>query len=150
MDLARVDEIIERRGGGAESLVQVLLDVQHEYHWIPAEVLERVSQRLDIPMSKVRHVATFFTAFDLAPRGRREVHVCNGTSCHVRGASRVVDALKEAAGVGSGGTGALSEFAVKTVNCMGCCSVGPVAVIDGKTHGGLTPDTAAAAAKGNG
>jgi NADH-quinone oxidoreductase subunit E len=143
MGTGKIDEIIARHGGGAGSLVQVLLDIQHENRWISAEALERVSQKLDIPMSKVRHVATFFKSFDLAPAGPRDVHVCNGTSCHVRGAAAVLDAAKKAAG-------AESEVAVRTVNCMGCCAIGPVMVVDGKTHGGLSPAEAAEAIKRNG
>jgi NADH-quinone oxidoreductase subunit E len=148
MDIERVDQIIEKHGGGASSLIQVLLEIQSENRWLPAEALERVSERLQVPMSRVRHVATFYKTFSVVPKGRHRVHVCMGTACHVRGATRILDTLKDKIGILPGETDLDLNFSLETVNCLGCCALGPVMEIDGKTHGKLSPADAAEVLKG--
>jgi NADH-quinone oxidoreductase subunit E len=139
MDIEKVDRIIHKHGGDPRSLIQVLVDIQAENHWLPQEALERVSEKLQVPMGRIRHVASFYKSFSLVPKGRHEVHVCVGTSCHVRGASRVLDAVCEATGAAPGEADADMEFSVEAVHCLGCCALGPLVVVDGKTHGKLTP-----------
>ena len=139
MDLAAVDRIIDRHHGEASSLIQVLLEIQAENHWLPREALERVGERLQVPMSRIRHIATFYKAFSLVPKGRHEVHVCVGTACHVRGATRILDKVKDLTGIAPGETDLDLKFSLETVNCLGCCALGPVMVVNGKTHGKLTP-----------
>ena len=143
MDLAQIDRIIERHGGGESSLIQVLLEIQRELHWLPNEVLARVSERLGVPVARIQHVATFYKTFSLVPKGRHEIHICVGTACHVRGAARVLDKVVDATGIQPGETDLELKFSLETVNCIGCCALGPVMEIDGKTHGKLAPaDTA--------
>jgi NADH-quinone oxidoreductase subunit E len=139
METAAVDRIIDGHHGEASSLIQVLLEIQAENHWLPREALERVSERLQVPMSRIRHIATFYKAFSLVPKGRHEVHVCVGTACHVRGATRILDKLKDLTGISPGETDLDLKFSLETVNCLGCCALGPVMVVNGKTHGKLTP-----------
>ena len=86
MDTCKVDKIIEKNRNDASYLIQVLLEIQSENHWLPAEALKRVGEKLQVPLSRIRHIATFYKAFSLVPRGRHEIHVCMGTACHVRGA----------------------------------------------------------------
>lgn len=143
MDTERIDRIIDKHGSEASSLIQVLLEIQKENHWLPKEALDRVGERLQVPMSRIQHIATFYKAFSLVPKGRHEVHVCMGTACHVRGANRILDTLKERTGIMPGETDLDLKFSLETVNCLGCCALGPVMVIDGKTHGKLTPADAA-------
>jgi NADH-quinone oxidoreductase subunit E len=138
MDREVVDRIIDKHHGEASSLIQVLLELQSENHWLPREALERVSEKLHVPMSRVRHIATFYKAFSLVPKGRHEVHVCMGTACHVRGATRILDAVKDVTGIMPGETDLDLKFSLETVNCLGCCALGPVMVVDGKTHGKLS------------
>jgi NADH-quinone oxidoreductase subunit E len=139
VDTARIDEIVDRHHGEPSSLIQVLLEIQRENHWLPREALWRVSERLGVPFSRVRHIATFYKAFSLVPRGRHEVHICMGTACHVRGAPRVLDKVQELIGIRPGETDLELKFSLETVNCLGCCALGPVMEIDGKTHGKLSP-----------
>ncbi|MFH0902368.1 MAG: NAD(P)H-dependent oxidoreductase subunit E [Pseudomonadota bacterium] len=139
MDIARIDEIVDKHGGEASVLIQVLLEIQSEYRWLPREALERVGERLGVPQSRIRHIATFYKAFSLVPKGRHEVHVCMGTACHVRGATRVLDKVKELTGIGPGETDLALKYSLDTVNCLGCCALGPVMEIDGTTHGKLSP-----------
>jgi len=142
MDVEKVDRIIDEHGAEASSLIQVLLELQAENHWLPREALSRVAERLSVPLSRVRHIATFYKAFSLVPKGRHEVHVCMGTACHVRGSARILDKVKDATGIQPGETDLDLKFSLETVNCLGCCALGPVMVIDGKTHGKLSPSAA--------
>jgi NADH-quinone oxidoreductase subunit E len=143
MDNDRIDQIIDKHRGEASSLIQILLDIQSENHWLSGEALERVGERLKVSLSRIRHIATFYKAFSLVPRGRHEVHVCVGTACHVRGATRVLDTVQDLTGIVPGETDLDLKFSLETVNCLGCCALGPVIEIDGKTHGKISAaDTA--------
>ncbi len=138
MDADRVDQIIAKHGGEASGLIQVLLEIQAENHWLPKEALDRVSERLRVPLARIRHIATFYTAFSLVPKGRHEVHLCVGTACHVRGAARVLSATEDVTGIRPGETDLALKFSLETVNCLGCCALGPVMEVDGKIHGRLS------------
>lgn len=135
MDTDRIDQIVDKYEGDASYLIQVLLDIQAENHWLPKEALERVSERVGVALTKIRHIATFYKAFSLVPKGRHEVLVCMGTACHVRGASRVLHTIEEETGIGPGETDLDMKYSLETVNCLGCCALGPVMDVDGKVHG---------------
>lgn len=121
-------------------LVSILQDVQTKLNYLPREALLKVSQGLDVPLSRVYSVATFFKAFSLKPRGRHLLHVCMGTACHVRGAVRVLDRIEQELGIGSGETTRDLEYTLETVNCVGACALGPVVVVDGEYAGQMTSD----------
>jgi len=135
MDHDLVDQIIDRHHAEASALIQVLLEIQAEANWLCTESLKTVSERLEVPLARVLHVATFYKAFSLVPKGRHQVHVCMGTACHVRGAPRVLSAVQDATGIGPGETDLELKFSVETVNCLGCCALGPVIEVNGTTHG---------------
>jgi NADH-quinone oxidoreductase subunit E len=133
-----VDQIIDRHGGEESALIQVLLDLQEENHWLPREALDRVSERLEVPLARIQHIATFYKAFSLVPKGRHQIHVCMGTACHVRGAGQVLHTVEELTDLKAGETDMDLKFSLETVNCLGCCALGPVVEIDGKTHGNVS------------
>ena len=135
----RIDQIIDKYNNDPFSLIQVLLDIQEELNWLPGDVLQRISEGLNIPLQQVRHAATFYKAFSIVPKGRHKVHVCVGTACHVRGASRILDSVEQATGLNPGETGTDMKFSLETVNCLGCCALGPVVEIDGRVYGKMTP-----------
>jgi len=139
MDNERIDQIIAKHDGEPSSLIQVLLEIQSEHHWLPMDALKRVSQKLQVPMTRIQHIATFYKAFSLVPKGNHEIHICVGTACHVRGAQRVLDIVEDMTGIKPGETDLDLKFSLETVNCLGCCALGPVMEIDGKTHGKMTP-----------
>jgi NADH-quinone oxidoreductase subunit E len=116
---------------GAASLLAVLEEVQSRYRYLPRDVLILVSERLDIPLSQVYSVATFYNAFSLKPQGRHKFQVCTGTACHVRGALQVLDRLETQLGIKAGETSPDLEYTLETVNCLGACALGPVVVADG-------------------
>jgi NADH-quinone oxidoreductase subunit E len=138
MDNKRVDQIIDKHEGDASALIQVLLDIQSENNWLTKEALERVSEKLQVSFARIQHITTFYKAFSLVPKGRHQIHVCMGTACHVRGAPRVLDTLQELTGINPGETDLELNYSLETVNCLGCCALGPVVEIDGKTHGKMT------------
>lgn len=147
MDSAILDQIIDKHEGEASSLIQILLDIQSENHWLPKEALERVSERLQVPFTRIQHIATFYKAFSLVPKGRHEVHICMGTACHVRGAQRVLDTVQDLTGIKPGETDMDLKFSLETVNCLGCCALGPVMDINGKIYGKMSPTKTAEALK---
>ena len=124
MDIGKIDQIIEKHNSDDSSLIQIMLDIQSEHHWLPKEALERVAEKLQVPMTRIQHIATFYKAFSLVPKGRHEVHVCVGTACHVRGAQRVLDTVQDLTGITPGETDADLKFSLETVNCLGCCALG--------------------------
>lgn len=139
VELDKVDEIIDGYVGEEGILIQLLLDIQSELNWIPKEVLERISERLKIPVSRIYRIASFYKAMSLTPRGRHIVNVCLGTACHVRGGQRIMDRTKELLGIKEGETTPDMKFTLERVNCLGCCALGPVVVVDGEYHGKVAP-----------
>jgi len=135
----KIDQIIEKYRGDASGLIQVLLEIQSEHHWLPKEALEKVSSELEVPLNQIQHVATFYKAFSLVPRGRHEIKICMGTACHIRGAPRILDTVQNLLGIQPGETDLDLKFSLETVNCLGCCAMGPVMVVDGKYHGKTAP-----------
>jgi NADH-quinone oxidoreductase subunit E len=126
-----VRTILAGQEDGESSLLAVLEEVQSRYRYLPRDVLILVSERLDIPLSQVYSVATFYNAFSLKPQGRHKFQVCTGTACHVRGATQVLDRLETQLCIRAGETSPDLEYTLETVNCLGACALGPVVVADG-------------------
>jgi len=138
MNIETTDSSVDQHRAEPSSLIQVLLEIQARHHWLPKEALDRVAQRLDVPMTRVQHIATFYKAFSLVPKGRHTIHICMGTACHVRGAARVLHTVREVTGIEPGETDLDMKWSLETVNCLGCCALGPVMEIGGNTHGNMT------------
>ena len=139
MDNDKIDKIIDKYHGDDSSLIQVLLEIQSENRWLPKDALEKVSKKLNVPLNRIQHIVTFYKAFSLVPKGRHEVHLCTGTACHVRGATRVLDTVQDLIGIKPGETDQELKFSLETVSCVGCCALGPVMVVDGEYHGKMAP-----------
>jgi NADH-quinone oxidoreductase subunit E len=135
--LSKTNEIVEKYRGDKSALIQVLLALQRENHWLSEASLKLVSKTLDVPLTRIYHVATFYKAFSLVPKGRHLVTVCLGTACQVRGAPLLLDKVIEILKVKPGETSNDMRFSLDTVNCLGCCALGPVMVIDGKYYSKL-------------
>ena len=144
MDLTKTDEIIKQYEIAPQSLIAILQDVQDEWQYLPREVLEHIATRLQIPISQVFRVATFYSAFTLQPRGRHLISVCTGTACHVRGSGRLLERLQELLQIAPGETTPDKQYSLETVHCMGCCALAPAVRIDEKVFGevavGQLPD----------
>jgi NADH-quinone oxidoreductase subunit E len=135
----RVDEIIDKYEGKEGFLIQLLLDIQREFNWIPGEAIERISARLQIPLSHIYRVVSFYKVLSLKPVGRHVIQVCLGTACHVRGGPRILEEVENVLGIEAGTTTDDMKFTVNRVNCIGCCALGPVMIIDSDYHGKLSP-----------
>lgn len=138
MELTKVDTIVDRYNADPSSLLAIMQDVQDIAHYLPREVVDHVAKRLSVPVARVYAMATFFGSFHLEPRGKHICTVCMGTACHVRGAARLVEQLERDLGIKSGGTTKDMMFTVEEVNCVGACALGPLVIIDGEYHGGMT------------
>jgi NADH-quinone oxidoreductase subunit E len=135
---AIVNRVVEKHGRDKDMLIQILLDLQSGFGWLPREVLAEVRKELGIPITRVYQVATFYKAFSFAPRGKHRIRVCMGTACQVRGASLIRDRVQQVLGVEPGETSPDMKFSLETVNCLGCCAMGPVITIGDEYHGHLT------------
>lgn len=137
----KVKRLVEKYGGSSEAVIQVMQDIQNEYRYLPKEALLYLAEHTGVPLAQVYHVATFYTAFSLTPKGRHIVTVCMGTACHVRGSPKVLDQIERSLNIKAGETSADMEFSLETVNCVGSCALGPLVIIDGKYIGKQTPKT---------
>ncbi|HTM07888.1 MAG TPA: NAD(P)H-dependent oxidoreductase subunit E [Verrucomicrobiae bacterium] len=139
MDDGKIDKILDKYPSDPSSLIQVLLEIQSDLRWLPKKALAKVSEKLKVPLNRIQHITTFYKAFSLVPKGRHQIHVCTGTACHVRGAKRVLEVVQNTTGLKPGLTDQDFKFTLETVNCVGCCALGPVMVIDGEYHGKMAP-----------
>ena len=137
IEIARVEEIVDRHGRQKENLIAVLLDCQEEFHHLPREVIETVSSAMNTPITQVLGIGTFYRTFSLEPVGKYPIHVCMGTACHVQGAPKLLEALERELGVKRGHTTTDRQFTLDTVNCLGCCGLAPVITVGQDVHGKL-------------
>jgi NADH-quinone oxidoreductase subunit E len=134
-DMATIDAIIDGYQGKTSGLTTILQDIQDEYNYLPPQAMERVAEKMGLPLSQVLHVATFYKAFSLEPRGEHLITVCLGTACHVRGGARLVEQVERLLKIRAGGTTSDLQFTLETVNCVGSCALGPVMIVDGEYYG---------------
>jgi NADH-quinone oxidoreductase subunit E len=138
MNMTNIDAIIERYDCAPSALLAIMQDVQDEERYLPKDAMNRIAEKLSIPISRVYQMATFFESFHLKPRGKYVCTVCMGTACHVRGAQRLVEQLERDLAVPSGGTTEDMLFTIEEVNCVGACALGPLVIVNGDYHGNMT------------
>ena len=138
---SKVETVLKQHQNDSSLLVDILQDIQAEVGYLPKEALVATAKGLDVPVSRVYSVATFFKAFSLTPRGRNLINVCMGTACHVRGAGKVLEQIEKELGIASGETTKDLKFTLETVNCVGACALGPMVIIGEDYHGEMTPET---------
>jgi NADH-quinone oxidoreductase subunit E len=130
-----IDSKIKEHGAKKEALIPILQDIQSDLNWLPEGVLRAVAEKLQIPLIDVYGVASFYRTFSLKPRGKHIITVCVGTACHVRGGQRLVDEVGKMLGIAPGQTTPDEKFTLETVNCLGCCAIGPIVMVDGEYYG---------------
>ena len=140
--LDRADAIIAAHKDAPGSLITVLRLCQDIAGYFPPGLITRVADKMNLPVSQVYGVVSFYSLFSLEPKGRHSVRVCTGTACYVRGAREVLDRVERRFGVKAGGTCEDGRFSLEPVRCLGACGLAPVMVVDGDTHGKVTPDLA--------
>ncbi len=131
-----VGQLLRARNGTAQvSLLSLLNEIQERYHYLPHNTLVLLSETLDLPLTQIYSVATFYNAFSLKPRGAHLLRVCMGTACHVRGAPHILNRLETKLNLRAGQTTRDRHVTLETVNCLGACALGPIVVADGKYAG---------------
>ncbi|MBI4678233.1 MAG: NAD(P)H-dependent oxidoreductase subunit E [Elusimicrobia bacterium] len=138
----RLDKIFKSYKGRAREMISILQDIQDEYGFLPEEALKKTAVFLDVPLPDIFGVATFYRMFRLGRPGKHTITACIGTACHVRGVTRVVEEIGRTLGIEPGQTTPDGEYSLDTVNCLGCCAIGPVVVMDGQYHGQVTSQSA--------
>src|SRR5512137_977949 len=127
---AKVERIIQTYEASPTAVIMILQEVQREYRYLPREAMEAICRNMDLALSQIYGVATFYKAFSLEPRGRHHLCVCTGTACHVRNSRSIVEKLERDLGIERGRTTKDGEFTLETVNCVGACALGPVVMAD--------------------
>jgi NADH-quinone oxidoreductase subunit E len=144
-NIATLNRVIDAYGGSGGGLITMLQKAQDLYGYLPPEVIRHIAERTGIKSAKILGVATFYTQFRLKPAGKYMILLCQGTACHVNGSNAIEDAITSflstpAAPFKEGDTTPDGLFTLKNVACLGCCSLSPVMMINGETHGTLTPE----------
>lgn len=137
----KLDEILKKYQGIKGALIPVLQDTQNAYGYLAKEVLEQIAVKMNLPISQIYGVVTFYAQFHLKPRGKNIIRVCQGTACHVRGAKAILKAIEDKLKIQAGGTTDDLKFTLETVACIGACGLAPVMMINDDTHGRLTPES---------
>lgn len=138
----RIMKIIGRYEADAGMLIPIMQDLQAENGYLPPEQLRVLSKKLKVPLSRIYHVATFYSSFRLAPKGQHEVTLCMGTVCYLKGAGKISEAICEEYSIEPGGTTSDRLFTLQAVNCVGACALAPVMIVDGKYFDGVSTESA--------
>jgi len=140
--MVSIQEIIGRYDGDSCMLIPMMQDIQTEFGYLPADRLKELAKELDVPLTRVYGVATFYSSFRLAPKGAHEVTLCMGTVCYLKGSGQILEAICKEFSVEPGGTTPDRLFTFQGVNCVGACAVAPVMLVDGEYHQNVTPASA--------
>ncbi len=133
-DFSKVDAVLEKHKYENGNLIQMLIDFQDDYNWLPKHVLLYVSNKMNIPLTQIYGIASFYKFFNLEPRGKYQILVCAGTACHVRGSINLLQRIVNVIKIEPGDTTSDLKFTLDTVNCLGCCALGPVMMFNNKYY----------------
>jgi len=136
----KLQEVIEKYKNTKGALIPVLHEAQEIYGYLPLSVQKTISEGLDIPLTEIYGVVTFYTQFSLQPKGRYKIQVCMGTACYVKGSSHILDKLQEKLGIHVGDCTEDGKFSLEACRCIGACGLAPVIMINDDVYGRLTPD----------
>ena len=138
----QIEEIVARYGGEVGMLIPMMQDLQAECGYLPADQLRRLAERMELPLTRLYAIATFYSSFRMTPKGRHEVTLCVGTVCYLKGSGVISEMIRKEFQVDAGGTTPDGLFSFMPVNCVGACAVAPVMIVDGKNYDGVTQDSA--------
>lgn len=139
--MEQLNQLLDKYRGTKGSVIPVLQQAQDIFGYLPKDVLIKISKEIDVPVSQIYGVVTFYAQFHLQPRGKNIIRSCQGTACHVRGAKLVLQAIKDKLGLAEGQvTTPDLKFTLETVACIGACGLAPCLMINDDTHGRLTPE----------
>ncbi|MEF8798940.1 MAG: NADH-quinone oxidoreductase subunit NuoE [Candidatus Bipolaricaulota bacterium] len=138
-EAAKLSELLEEYGSRRSSLLPILQEINNAFNYLPEPILVRVSEYLDVSISHLYKLATFYNSFNLKPRGEHTITVCLGTACHVKGGESIIQNFEDRLGIERGETTEDGLFTLKGARCLGTCGLAPVAMVDEDVHGELTP-----------
>jgi len=136
--MINMEKILNKFSTDQKELIHILHEIQSEYGYIPQQAFSAISKHLKISESEIFGVLTFYKALSLRPKGKNLITICEGTACHVRGSSKIVEEVEEKLNIKVGQTTPDRKFTVEKVNCLGCCAIGPVVVINGKYYSNMS------------
>jgi len=137
-NIAILNEIISKYGGMPEGLIEVLHKAQEAFGYLPKDVQAEIARGLNVPLTRVYGVVTFYNLFTMVPKGRHTISVCLGTSCYVRGGKRIMEHVKDLLQVEDGGTTEDMRFSLESIRCMGACALAPVVRLDKDLYSHVT------------
>jgi len=139
MDVKTIDKILEKFPDTRGNLITILHEVQNHFRYLPEAELRYIAQKIDVPITQIYSIVNFYNRFTLTPKGKNEISVCLGTACHVKGAEKVINAIKEKLDIGPGETTDDLSFTLNEVRCIGACSLAPAVVVNDETYGQVSP-----------
>ena len=140
LDLTKILDILKRYPAKQQYTLAILQDIQKEYNYIPRSALEMISDYLDIHLSKLYSMATFYKALSLKPKGKNIIKVCDGTACHIRSSQAIINEIENILHIKPGQTTKDGKFSLETVACLGSCALAPVMVINKRYYGKIVPN----------
>lgn len=136
----KLREIIEKYKSVPGAVMPVLQQAQEVYGYLPIEVQKIIAEGLDVPLSEIYGVTTFYSQFSLNPKGKYEIRICLGTACYVKGSGNIMQKMEEELGIQDGGITADGKFSLDSVRCIGACGLAPAMVVNGEVYGRMTTD----------
>lgn len=137
--IAKIEEICTEHNNDPGELINILHASQHIMGYLPEEVQREIAKRLNIPVSKVYGVVTFYTYFTMNPKGKHPISVCMGTACYVRGSEKILEEFKRILGIEVGETTPDGRYSLDCLRCVGACGLAPVVMIGEKVYGKVQP-----------
>ena len=138
---SKVNEIMEKHGYNSVNIISILQEIQEEYRYLPREVVPLLSKKLQMSEAKIYSIATFYENFSFEPKGKYVIKVCDGTACHVRHSTPVLEALWKELGLSKEKhTTDDLLFTVETVSCLGACGLAPTMMVNEQVYAAMTPE----------
>jgi NADH-quinone oxidoreductase subunit E len=131
----KLTEVLSKWKSQPNFLIEILQDIQEKYRYLPEDILKETSKELDVPLSRIFHIVTFFKGLSLVPRGDHLIQVCMGTACHVQGAPKLLNKIETDLNMKAGGTTKDLKYGLEAVRCIGCCGLAAVMTIDKDLYG---------------
>ena len=141
IDVGLIEPILEEFREQKGAVIPILQRTQDQYGYLPKEAMQEISKRSGISISQLYGVATFYAQFNLEPRGRHIIQICDGTACHVKGAPKLVAAVEDEFNLKAGGSDPDYEYTLEIVYCLGSCGLAPIALVDGQVYGNTSADS---------
>ena len=137
--VGKIEAICDKFGNKPGELINILHEAQHTVGYLPIEVQAVIARKLNIPVSRVYGVVTFYAFFTMPPKGKHPISICLGTACYVRGSEKILEEFKRTLGIDVGETTADGKFSLDCLRCVGACGLAPVAMVGEKVYGHLNP-----------